>query len=83
MTRRGVDGLAVALLVAELGLPTRIRNEAGNGDARAVLTTGSHQSSEVLLQLGSVGAGEMKLQRIKILMKIIQPIKINVVKLNT
>jgi hypothetical protein len=31
-----------------------------------------------LLQLGSVGAGEMKLQRITFLMKIIQPIKINV-----
>ena len=59
--RRRVDGLAVALLVPELGLSVRVGNVTRNVDAWTVLSPCSHQSTEVLLELGSVRSGKVKL----------------------
>lgn len=57
-----VDGLAVTLLVAELGLPVRVRNVTRDLDARAVQPSCSHQAAEVLFKLCSVRSGKVELK---------------------
>ena len=62
VARWRVDGIAVALLVPELGLSVGIRDVSRDLDARAVEATRPHETTEVLLECSGVRSGKVKLK---------------------